>query len=33
MWDLFLSGNYPVSKICDMANNEWGYRTFKRKKI
>lgn len=27
MWDLFLSGQYPISKIRDIANNDWGLRT------
>src|SRR3989344_2852275 len=27
MWDLFLTGNYAVSKIWGIANNEWGFRT------
>ncbi len=33
MWDLFLSGSYPVSKIVKIANNEWGLRTIKRRKL
>ncbi|KKU22525.1 MAG: recombinase [Candidatus Nomurabacteria bacterium GW2011_GWA1_46_11] len=27
MWELFLTGNYPVSKICSIAKNKWGFRT------
>lgn len=26
MWDLFLTGNYTVEKIMDIANNQWGLR-------
>lgn len=26
MWDLMLTGNYSVSKIIEIANNEWGLR-------
>ncbi len=26
MWDLFLSGNYSVPRILDMATNQWGLR-------
>lgn len=26
MWDLMLTGNYSVSRIVDIANNEWGLR-------
>ena len=33
MWDLFLTGVYPVSKILDIANNEWGLRTLQRRKL
>lgn len=33
MWDLFLTGAYPVSKIREMANNEWGLRTKTRRKL
>ncbi len=32
IWDLMLTGNYSPAKILDMANNEWGYRTKKRRK-
>lgn len=31
MWDMLLTGNYSVSKIANTANNEWGFRTFKRR--
>lgn len=27
MWDLMLTGDYSVTKIIDIANNEWGLRT------
>ncbi len=33
IWDLFLTGSYPVSKIRDIAINEWGLRTLKHRKI
>ncbi len=33
MWDLFLTGNYSVSKIRDIASNEWFLRTLTRRKI
>ncbi|MBI2120922.1 MAG: recombinase family protein [Parcubacteria group bacterium] len=33
MWDLFLTGAYPVSKIRDMAINKWGLRTLVRRKL
>ena len=26
MWDLFLTGNYTVEKIMDIANNQWGFK-------
>lgn len=32
MWDLMLTGNCPPSKILDIANNEWGFRTRKTKR-
>lgn len=32
-WELFLTGTYSVSQILDKLNNEWGYRTPKRKRI
>ncbi|MBI2439389.1 MAG: recombinase family protein [Candidatus Moranbacteria bacterium] len=31
MWDLMLTGEYSVSKILDIANNEWGLRRTTRK--
>lgn len=31
MWDLMLTGNYTVMQILDIANNQWGYRTIKRR--
>lgn len=33
MWDLMLTGNYTPPKILDIANNEWGYRTRKFKRM
>ncbi len=33
MWDLFLTGTYSVSKILDIATNEWGLRTTPKKRI
>ena len=33
MWDLMLTGNYTPPKILDIANNKWGFRTRKFKKI
>ena len=33
MWDLFLTGSYSVSKIREIAINQWGLRTLKHKKI
>ncbi len=32
MWDLFLTGTYTVSKIREIATNEWGLRTLQRRK-
>ncbi|MCK9436668.1 MAG: recombinase family protein [Synergistaceae bacterium] len=32
MWDLMLTGNYMPSKILEIANNQWGYRTRKTKR-
>ncbi len=32
MWDLMLTGNYVPSKICTIANKEWGFRTPKTKR-
>ena len=32
MWNLMLTGNYTPPQILDIANNEWGYRTVKRKR-
>ena len=32
MWDLLLSGAYTPPKILDIANNEWGFRTIRRRK-
>lgn len=33
MWDLMLTGNYTPPKILDIANDEWGYRTRKFKRV
>lgn len=33
MWDLMLTGNYTPPQILDIANNEWGFRTRKFKRI
>jgi len=32
MWDLMLTGNYNPTKIVDIANNDWGFTTLKRRK-
>jgi len=31
-WDLILTGNYTVPQVLDKLNNEWGFRTVKRKR-
>lgn len=33
MWDLMLTGFHNPTEILDTANNEWGYRTIKRRKM
>lgn len=33
MWDLMLTGNFTPPKILDIATNQWGLRTVKRKRI
>ncbi len=33
MWDMMLSENYTVRQIWHTANNKWGYRTMKRRKV
>ncbi len=33
MWDLMLSGNYSVDQITDIANNQWGFKTRKTKRL
>lgn len=33
MWDLMLTGNYTPPKILDIANDEWGFRTRRFKRI
>lgn len=32
MWDMMLTGNYVPRQILDIANNEWGFRTPKKKR-
>ncbi|MDH3324643.1 MAG: recombinase family protein, partial [Candidatus Peregrinibacteria bacterium] len=32
MWDLYLTGAYSIGKICKIANDEWGFKTIKKKK-
>jgi site-specific DNA recombinase len=32
MWDMLLTGNYTVTQIQNIANNEWGFRTPKFKR-
>ena len=32
MWDLMLTGNYSPTKILEIANKEWGFRTAKKKR-
>lgn len=31
MWDLMLTGNYNPQEVLEIANNQWGYRTIKRR--
>lgn len=31
MWKLMLTGKYSIQQICDIANNQWGFTTSKRK--
>lgn len=33
MWDLALTGKYSQQQIADIANNEWGFRTLKRRRL
>ncbi len=33
MWDLMLSGNYSVPQVLDIANNQWGFKTRKTRKM
>lgn len=33
MWDLMLTGNHTPPKILDIANNEWGFKTRKTKRM
>ncbi len=33
IWQLMLTGTYSAKKVCDLANNEWGFRTRKFKRI
>lgn len=32
MWDMMLTGTFPVSKILERANHEWGYRGFLKRR-
>ena len=32
MWDLMLTGNYTAPQILSIANDKWGYKTFKRRR-
>lgn len=32
MWDMMLTGNYTPRQILEIANNEWGFRTPKKKR-
>lgn len=32
-WDLILTGNYTVPQVADKLNNEWGFRTIKKKRL
>ena len=32
-WDLFLTGKHTVTQILDKLNNEWSFRTIKRKRL
>ncbi len=31
MWDLYLKGTYSLNQICKIANEEWGFLTYRRK--
>jgi site-specific DNA recombinase len=33
MWDLMLTGNYTPPKILDIANNKWGFKTRRFKRV
>jgi len=33
MWDLMLTGNYSVAKVRRIANEKWGFKTLKRKRM
>lgn len=33
MWDLMLTGNYTPPRILEIANDEWGFRTRRTKKV
>jgi site-specific DNA recombinase len=33
MWDLMLTGNHSLSQICKIANEEWGFKTIRHKKV
>lgn len=32
-WDLMLTGNYTVPQVLNKLNNEWGFRTIKKKRL
>lgn len=32
-WDLILTGNYTVPQVLNKLNNEWGFRTLKKKRV
>ncbi len=32
-WDLMLTGSYTVPKVLNKLNNEWGFRTLKKRRI
>lgn len=33
MWDLMLTGSYSVPQVRDIANNKWGLRSLKKKRV
>lgn len=32
MWELYLSGNYSIEEICEIANKKWVFKTIRRRK-